>query len=166
MVASTAMSAACLSSIILGSFMCGLIVLCRRFGRDPGRSPQAILSLPRLTFYSDNIAPPIASCLGDLVTLCLLGLVSAALIGFVNTPIPFVLVILVVLSSISCGVFTLRNPFVKDLVKQGWSPLFGAMIISSGTGIILDLFASRYEGFPLLAIVISGQSFMTSFTHA
>lgn len=37
MVASTAMSAACLSSILLGSFMCGLIVVCRKFGRDPGR---------------------------------------------------------------------------------------------------------------------------------
>jgi solute carrier family 41 len=36
MVASTSMSAACLSSLILGSFMCGLIILCRRFGRDPG----------------------------------------------------------------------------------------------------------------------------------
>jgi hypothetical protein len=30
------------------------------------------------------------------------------------------------------------------------------MIISSATGIVLDIFASRYEGFPLLAIVISG----------
>ena len=36
MVASTAMSAACLSSIVLGSFMCGLVVLCRKYGRDPG----------------------------------------------------------------------------------------------------------------------------------
>jgi len=34
--------------------------------------------------------------------------------------------------------------------------LFGAMVISSGTGIVLDIFASRYEGFPLLAIVIGG----------
>lgn len=30
------------------------------------------------------------------------------------------------------------------------------MVISSATGIVLDLFANRYEGFPLLAIVISG----------
>lgn len=36
MTASSAMSAACLSSILLGSFMCGLVLLCRRFGLDPG----------------------------------------------------------------------------------------------------------------------------------
>jgi len=104
----------------------------------------------------DNIAPPIAACLGDLVTLCLVGVVSAALINLVNTPFPFILVLLVILSSFSCALITHRNPFVKDLIKQGWSPLFGAMIISSATGIVLDIFASRYEGFPLLAIVISG----------
>lgn len=37
MVASTAMTAACLSSLLLGTFMCTLIVLCRKFGRDPGK---------------------------------------------------------------------------------------------------------------------------------
>ncbi|KAJ7700808.1 hypothetical protein B0H17DRAFT_1327832 [Mycena rosella] len=139
MVASTSMTAACLSSLLLGSFMCGLVVLCRRFGRDP-----------------DNIAPPIASCLGDLVTLILLGLVSSVLIMVLHTPIPFTLAILVVLSAISCGVFTRRNAHVAPLLTQGWAPLFGAMVISSGTGIVLDLFVSRYDGFALLAVVISG----------
>ncbi|KAI6017533.1 hypothetical protein BKA83DRAFT_4320801 [Pisolithus microcarpus] len=103
MVASSAMMSACLSSVLLGFFMCALIVACRRFGLDP-----------------DNIAPPVASCLGDLVTLLR------------------------------------RNSCVKDLVWHGWPPLFGAMVISSATGIVLDTFASRYQGFPLLAIVISG----------
>jgi solute carrier family 41 len=139
MVASTSMSAACMSSIVLGSFMCLLIVMCRKFGRDP-----------------DNIAPPIAACLGDLVTLCLLGAVSSLLIIFINTPIPFVILVLITLSAITCGYITHKNPHVKHLMKQGWSPLFGAMVISSGTGIILDLFVSRYEGFALLAVVISG----------
>lgn len=45
---------------------------------------------------------------------------------------------------------------MKDLVKEGWSPLFGAMVISCGTGMVLDLFVTRYEGFALLAVVISG----------
>jgi solute carrier family 41 len=35
-VASTAMSAACLSAIVLGSLVSGLVVLCRKLGRDPG----------------------------------------------------------------------------------------------------------------------------------
>jgi len=32
------------------------------------------------------------------------------------------------------------------------------MVISSGTGVVLDMFVSKYEGFPLLAVVISGTS--------
>jgi solute carrier family 41 len=52
--------------------------------------------------------------------------------------------------------FTRRNPRVAPLLTQGWAPLFGAMVISSGTGIVLDLFVSRYDGFALLAVVISG----------
>ncbi|KAF8894844.1 hypothetical protein BD779DRAFT_1669289 [Infundibulicybe gibba] len=131
MLASTAMSAACLSSLILGSFMCGLIVVCRKFGRDP------------------------AACLGDLVTLCLIGLISTIIIGSINTPIPFILAILVFCLAVVCLIFTRRNPSVKPLLTQGWSPLFGAMIISSAAGIVLDLFVSRYEGFALLSIVIS-----------
>ncbi|KAF8638855.1 hypothetical protein AX17_001911 [Amanita inopinata Kibby_2008] len=139
MVAASAMSAASLSGLLLGSFMCTLVVLCRVFGRDP-----------------DNIAPPIASCLGDLVTLCLLGLISNFLIPFLNTPIPFVIFILVLVSAITCLCLTRRNQHVRGLLLKGWSPLFGAMIISSGTGIVLDLFVSKYAGFAVLAVVISG----------
>jgi solute carrier family 41 len=102
----------------------------------------------------------VASCLGDLVTLCLLGLVSSILINFIATPIPLILAILVVLSSTVCGLATYRNPAVRPLITQGWTPLFGAMIISSGTGIILDLFVSRYDGFALLAVAISGLCFV------
>ncbi|KAL1725326.1 hypothetical protein EV714DRAFT_221551 [Schizophyllum commune] len=86
--AATATASAALSALLLGAFMCALVVLCRRFNLDP-----------------DNIAPPVAACLGDLVTLVLIGLVSGVL---------------------------------------------------SGTGIVLDLFVSRYEDFAVLAVVISG----------
>jgi solute carrier family 41 len=46
MVATTAISAACLSGLILGSFMCTLIVLYRKFNRDPGKltPPPALYS--------------------------------------------------------------------------------------------------------------------------
>jgi solute carrier family 41 len=45
---------------------------------------------------------------------------------------------------------------VRGLLTQGWTPLFGAMAIASATGIILDVFVSRYSGFALLAVIISG----------
>lgn len=139
MVASTTTAAASLSGLILGSFMCALVVLCRRYNRDP-----------------DNIAPAVASCLGDLFTLVLLGFVSNLLIPFLRTPAPFVLLLLVLLSATLCGIYAFKNDTVRPLIKEGWSPLFVAMAISSGTGIVLDMFVSRYEGFAILAIVISG----------
>lgn len=139
MVASTTMVAASLSGVILGSLMCSIIIICRKFDRDP-----------------DNIAPAVASCLGDLFTLILLGIVSTILVPFIRTPIPFIIGILVICCAITCLLYTWKNPYVRPLLKEGWSPLFGAMAISSGTGIVLDMFVSRYEGFAVLAVVISG----------
>lgn len=47
MVAGTAMTAASLSGLLLGSFMCGLTVICRILGLDPGRHtiPSRIMRL-------------------------------------------------------------------------------------------------------------------------
>ncbi|EIW85659.1 hypothetical protein CONPUDRAFT_48875 [Coniophora puteana RWD-64-598 SS2] len=139
LVASTAMLSACMSSLVLGTFMCGLILLCRRLGRDP-----------------DNIAPPIAACLGDLVTLALLGLTSSVLITFVNTSFPLLIGVLLTASAALCVTMVRKNRHVRSLLTQGWGPLFGAMVITSASGIVLDMFAQRYQGFPILAIVISG----------
>lgn len=141
MVACSTMTAACLSGLLLGSFMCILVVLCRRYNLDP-----------------DNIAPAVASCLGDLFTLVLLGFVSTSLVPFLRTPIPSIVGTLVVCLAISCFFYTLKNERIRPLLKEGWSPLFAAMAISSGTGIVLDMFVSRYEGFAVLAVVISGMS--------
>ncbi|KAG2040276.1 hypothetical protein BDR03DRAFT_1008244 [Suillus americanus] len=137
MVASSAMTSTCLSSIILGVFMSFLVIVCRRYGH--------------------NIAPPIASGLGDLLALSLLGAISSILINVVNTPIPLVCCILTILSATICVLLVRRNKSVKDLLYQGWIPLFGAMAISCASGIVLDMFVSRYEGFPLLSIAISGE---------
>jgi solute carrier family 41 len=52
---STSMSAACLSSVLLGSFMCFLVVLCRKLGRDPGAVqvpttfPHWLMPRPQIT---------------------------------------------------------------------------------------------------------------------
>jgi solute carrier family 41 len=98
----------------------------------------------------------VASFLGDLVTLAFLGIVSSFLIIFISTPIPLILTCAIVALALFSFVYTLRNPLVRPLLKQGWSPLFIAMAISIATGIVLDRFVSRYQGFALLAVVISG----------
>ncbi|KAH0830168.1 Mg transporter [Lanmaoa asiatica] len=156
MVAASSMLSACVASVILGSFMCFLVVLCRRYSRDPGSCHRCSLSSQSDRASSDNIAPPVASFLGDLVTLSLIGAISSVLINCVNTVLPLIIAILLVCSAVACAVVVRGNSMVKDLIWQGWTPLFGAMVISCGTGIVLDTFASRYPGFPLLAVVISG----------
>ncbi|GBE86126.1 hypothetical protein SCP_0900030 [Sparassis crispa] len=141
MVASAAMTSTCLSACVFGSFMCTLVVLCRRFGLDP-----------------DNIAPLVASCLGDLVTLTILGLVSALHLYIIDTVIPLILIILLVAAGVGWTILTHRNEHVKHLLTEGWLPLFGAMIISSGTGLVLDRFVGQYIGYALVAVVATGLS--------
>ncbi len=86
-----------------------------------------------------------------------MGLVSSLLVNFVETPLPLVVLIVLALTTIACAVVVRRNEYVRPLITQGWTPLFGAMVISTATGIILDLFVSRYSGFALLAVIISGE---------
>ncbi len=76
----------------------------------------------------------------------------------IGTPIPLIMIIILTAAAIGWTVVTRRNLHVKHLLLEGWVPLFAAMIISCGTGIVLDLFVSRYEGFAPLAAVISGMS--------
>lgn len=57
MVAATSMTAACLSSIILGSFMCALVVICRKFGRDPGSPHSFHLQRQTHQLYRQHCAP-------------------------------------------------------------------------------------------------------------
>jgi solute carrier family 41 len=93
-----------------------------------------------------------------------------------DTPIPLLAVILM---SLAAGWFTrrvMRNEWVKNVAKGGWVPLvsrftmqrcgswirlrrqIGAMLISSGTGMVLDKGVGKYRGFALLAISMTGES--------
>lgn len=105
---------------------------------------------------ADNIAPPVAACLGDLVTLSLLGVISEMHLHILHTPIPLIIVILLAIAAVGWAYITNRNENVKHLLREGWSPLFIAMAISTGTGVVLDTFVERYSGFALLAMVITG----------
>ena len=116
-------------------------------------------SLTRPNAIIDNIAPPVAACLGDLVTLLLLGAVSTVNIVLIDTPLALIILITVATSAVGWAIVTRRNAAVSHLLLEGWVPLFAAMIISCGTGIVLDLFVSRYDGFALLAAVIGGKLF-------
>nr|ODN89503.1 solute carrier family 41 [Cryptococcus depauperatus CBS 7841] len=149
MVLATGMGAAGISSAVLGSFMGNLIVISRWTGADP-----------------DNITPPLAACLGDLLTLFILALLGTALVGTMDTVIPLLAVIIM---SVSAGWFTksvMRNRWVKEVAKGGWIPLIGAMLISSGTGMVLSKGVEKYRGFALLAISMTGLTGSIGAIHA
>ncbi|GAA5872464.1 hypothetical protein JCM3774_006830 [Rhodotorula dairenensis] len=135
------MLAAGLSSGVLGSFMCSLVVLCRRFRLNP-----------------DNIATPLASSLGDLITLLMLGGLSSLFLLFMGT-IVSTLVFVALLGTVAFNmVVAFRNPYVQELLTMGWTPLFAAMAISTGSGVVLETYVRRYPGYALLAPVVTAIS--------
>ncbi|KAL8292887.1 hypothetical protein RQP46_000581 [Phenoliferia psychrophenolica] len=135
------MLAASLSSAILGSFMCSLVVLCRRYKINP-----------------DNIATPMASALGDLLTLIILGLLSSLFAKFMGTLVSTA-VFLCLLAAIGLNVvITFRNAYVQELLTIGWSPLFAAMVIASASGLVLEAYVNEYRGFALFAPVLTALS--------
>ncbi|KAH8921389.1 hypothetical protein BT69DRAFT_1221536 [Atractiella rhizophila] len=139
MVLCASMLAAGLSSAILGSFMCGLVILCRWKKINP-----------------DNVATPVAGALGDLITLTILGIVASSFLHFMGTIIStFVFILLVGWIALNF-VLTWKNAYTQELLGSGWSPLLGAMIVSSGTGFVLERYANRFEGFPLFSLVVTG----------
>ena len=71
----------------------------------------------------DNITPPIAACLGDLLTLFILALLGAALVTVMDTPIPLISVIMM---SIAAAWFTrkvMQDEWVRKVARGGWTPL-------------------------------------------
>ena len=74
----------------------------------------------------------------------------------IDSAMPFVLLVILSFGIVFAITTTLRNKYVRHLIFMGWTPLLGAMVISSGTGMVLDSFIGRYEGFGLLSIVLGG----------
>jgi len=74
----------------------------------------------------DNITPPVAACLGDLVTLFLLALIGTGLVGTMDTPGPLILVILMGTAAAWFTMRVLRDAWVKDIARGSWIPLVRA----------------------------------------
>jgi solute carrier family 41 len=165
---SSSMVSASFSAGILGIFMCALILVCRRFNIDP-----------------DNIACPMASSTGDIVTLILLATCASILQNemgklmyknlffffffFFFLVYPNILMIIESLASTFIflimvsmipffGFIVWRNKHVKSLLFAGWTPIILAMVISSLAGILLEAFVEQYKGVALLTPVLIGLS--------
>ena len=82
-----------ISSAILGTFMCTLVIGSRRFHINPGKFSVLFLKIHTINDQlTDNIATPLASSLGDLLTLIILGLISSLFLTFMGNfsiPLPY-----------------------------------------------------------------------------
>jgi solute carrier family 41 len=110
---------------------------------------------------TDNIVPPITSCLSDLVTMFLLGAMSTVLTLWIGTAAPYVVIAVVTLCAIAAVSVVRRNEHVRPLLSTGWSPLLGAVVVSSASGRVLDAFVGRYEGYAMLAVAFGGACLFT-----
>ncbi|KAF1799222.1 hypothetical protein V8B55DRAFT_1448896 [Mucor lusitanicus] len=136
---SSAMVSASFSAGILGIFMCALILICRRFDVDP-----------------DNIACPMASSTGDIVTLVLLATCATILQNEMESILSTIIFIIMLSMIPFFGFIVWRNTHVKELLFAGWTPIILAMVISSLAGILLEAYVEQYKGVALLTPVLIG----------
>ncbi|ORZ02784.1 hypothetical protein BCR43DRAFT_482157 [Syncephalastrum racemosum] len=139
LVITSSMIAAAASSFVLGVFMCALIVVSRRFQIDP-----------------DNIACPMASSLGDVVTLGILAGCSQLLLGSMDTMLSLGLLFVMVASVPFFGKSVWKNGTVKELLYSGWTPIIFAMLISSFAGLILERYVEQFKGLAMLVPILCG----------
>ncbi|KAG0326344.1 hypothetical protein BGZ99_009696 [Dissophora globulifera] len=136
---SSSMLCASISSFVLGSFMCGLVLICRRYRVNP-----------------DNIACPLASSFGDLVTLLILSGCAVFLVKYIQTPLCLVL-LAILLGLIPVWLYYVRNnKCVSEVVKEGWGPVFSAMVIASTAGLTLERYINLFPGMAMISPVLNG----------
>ncbi|KAI9487947.1 hypothetical protein BDB00DRAFT_885013 [Zychaea mexicana] len=136
---SSSMISAAVSGAILGAFMCGLVILCRKLKVDP-----------------DNVACPMASASGDIVTLLLLGGCALVFSNQMNTFFSTIVFVVLVLMIPLFGYIVWINKHMKSLLSVGWMPIIIAMVISSLAGVVLEKYVEEYKGVALLTPVLIG----------
>lgn len=136
----SAMSTASISSFIMSSFMCAVIITSRKFRINP-----------------DNIATPLAASVGDLTTLTVLALLSEFYFQHcLNTVfLPIILIAFLLLIPVSYS-FISRHSIAKNLVRDGWLPILISVAFSSLAGLFLERYIMKYYELAILLPVFNG----------
>ncbi|XP_076262435.1 solute carrier family 41 member 1-like [Rhynchophorus ferrugineus] len=130
-----------IASFVLGLITAGVIIFSRYCHINP-----------------DNVATPIAASLGDITSLTLLSWASTFLyesIGQQDWLAPLIIAGYILAIPLWIWIAK-RNPQTRDVLFHGWTPVVGAMLISSTGGLILDFMVSRFEGIAVFQPVING----------
>ncbi|XP_012280722.1 solute carrier family 41 member 1 [Orussus abietinus] len=137
----SALLTASIASFTLGLVMVAVILLSRRLHINP-----------------DNVATPIAASLGDLTTLALLSWIASLLYNAIEYA-PWIaptIILFCILATPFWGYIAARNPFTKEVLDHGWTPVISAMLISSIGGLILDYTISSYKGIAVFQLIVNG----------
>ncbi|KRT81724.1 hypothetical protein AMK59_6262, partial [Oryctes borbonicus] len=130
-----------LASLVLGLITAGVIVLSRHCHINP-----------------DNVATPIAASLGDITSLALLSWIATILYDSIGTQdwlAPLIIVSYILAIPLWAWIAK-RNLHTRDVLYNGWTPVMGAMMISSMGGLILDFMVAKFEGIAVFQPVING----------
>jgi hypothetical protein len=79
---------------------------------------------------ADNIATPLASSFGDLLTLIILTFLTSLLVHVISTYWATALLILLTLAVPGFIVLVWKNPYVSELLFEGWTATILSTIIS------------------------------------
>lgn len=104
----------------------------------------------------DNVATPLANCLGDLSTMCALALVAKALYALSSPWISGMLLVAAILATIIWAQMLRRMPSMRPLLLSGWLPVLAAILISSLAGLAFERFVRYFEGLGLILTVANG----------
>lgn len=139
-VITSSVGTASLASLLLASLVMGIIIISHKKNVNP-----------------DNIATPIASSLGDVVTLAILsGFGTFLYINKQYIAIPITIIIIYIILIPVFIYISYKNEFVCETLKQGWVPIIMAMLISSAAGAILKTSNGEYPVVAIFQPVING----------
>lgn len=79
---------------------------------------------------TDNIATPLASSFGDLLTLIILTFLTSLLVNVISTYWATALLILLGLAVPGFIVLVWKNPYVSELLFEGWTATILSTVIS------------------------------------
>lgn len=129
------------ANLILGTLMCGVILMARKHHINP-----------------DNIATPIAASLGDVTTMILLANISHFLYVSLdtnqwvqNTLLAFLMSLIPIWAYIARN-----NPYTRKVIVNGWYPVCGAMLIQNAGGLVMERALKTFERIANLQLLING----------
>ncbi|NXJ73815.1 S41A3 protein, partial [Trogon melanurus] len=138
----SSVTTAFIAAFCLGLVMIGIIIGARKFRINP-----------------DNVATPIAACLGDLITLSLLAGIGSIFFKYrdVKYLAPLICTAFILMIPLWAAIAK-QSPSLAEVLKCGWQPIIAAMSISSIGGLILDktITAAHFEGMAVFTPVING----------